>query len=77
MAVSRKIRGLLEQGSWIRRMFEEGIALKQLYGDENIFDLSLGNPIQEPPDEFFAELRRIRRQPIARYAQIHAQRRLP
>ncbi len=59
MAVSRKIRGLLEQGSWIRRMFEEGIALKQLYGDENVFDLSLGNPIQEPPDEFFAELRRI------------------
>ena len=59
MAVSRKIRGLLEQGSWIRRMFEEGIALKQLYGDENVFDLSLGNPILEPPDEFFAELRRI------------------
>ena len=59
MAVSRKIHGLLEQGSWIRRMFEEGIALKQLYGDENVFDLSLGNPILEPPDEFFAELRRI------------------
>ncbi len=59
MAVSNKIRGLLEQGSWIRRMFEEGIALKQLYGDENVFDLSLGNPILEPPDEFFAELRRI------------------
>ena len=59
MAVSRKIRGLLEQGSWIRRMFEEGIALRQLYGDENVFDLSLGNPILEPPDEFFAELRRI------------------
>ncbi len=59
MAVSNKIRGLLEQGSWIRRMFEEGIALKQQFGDENVFDLSLGNPILEPPDEFFAELRRI------------------
>ena len=59
MAVSRKIRGSLEQGSWIRRMFEEGKALKQVYGDENVFDLSLGNPILEPPDEFFAELRRI------------------
>ena len=59
MAVSNKIRGLLEQGSWIRRMFEEGIALKQQFGDENVFDLSLGNPILEPPEEFFDELRRI------------------
>ena len=59
MAVSNKIRGLLEQGSWIRRMFEEGIALKQQFGDDNVFDLSLGNPILEPPEEFFAELRRI------------------
>ena len=59
MAVSNKIRGMLEQGSWIRRMFEEGIALKQQFGDENVFDLSLGNPILEPPDEFFEELRRI------------------
>ena len=59
MAVSNKIRGLLEQGSWIRRMFEEGIELKQRFGEDNVFDLSLGNPILEPPDEFFEELRRI------------------
>ena len=59
MAVSNKIRGLLEQGSWIRRMFEEGIELKRKFGEDNVFDLSLGNPILEPPDEFFAELRRI------------------
>ena len=63
MAVSNKIRGLLEQGSWIRRMFEEGIALKQQFGDENVFDLSLGNPILEPPEEFFEELRRIAEDP--------------
>ena len=63
MAVSNKIRALLEQGSWIRRMFEEGIALKQQFGDENVFDLSLGNPILEPPDEFFEELRRIVEEP--------------
>ena len=63
MAVSNKIRGLLEQGSWIRRMFEEGIELKQKFGEENVFDLSLGNPILEPPDEFFAELRRIAADP--------------
>ena len=45
--------------SWIRRMFEEGIELKQRYGEENIFDLSLGNPIMEPPAEFFQELKKI------------------
>ena len=59
MAVASKIRSFMEQGSWIRRMFEEGIALRQQFGDENVFDLSLGNPILEPPEEFFAELERI------------------
>ena len=65
MAVSQKIRDFMEQGSWIRKMFEEGIALKQLHGDENVFDLSLGNPVMQPPDEFFAELRRIADAPEA------------
>jgi aspartate aminotransferase len=59
MAVSNKIKTFMEQGSWIRKMFEEGIALKQQFGEENVFDLSLGNPIMEPPKEFFDELRRI------------------
>lgn len=49
--------------SWIRRMFEEGVELKQRYGEENIFDLSLGNPVMEPPAEFFRELRKIAEHP--------------
>ena len=53
----------MEAGSWIRRMFDEGIALKRRYGEENIFDLSLGNPIMEPPDEFLLELRRLAKFP--------------
>ena len=61
--VSTKVREFMEQGSWIRRMFEEGIALKQKYGDEAVFDLSLGNPVMEPPPQFFAELRRIAEHP--------------
>ena len=44
-------------------MFEEGIALKQQHGAENVFDLSLGNPVMEPPEEFFRELRRIAEHP--------------
>ena len=59
MAVSQKIRDFMEQGSWIRRMFEEGIELKQKFGEENVFDLSLGNPVMQPPQEFFDELKRI------------------
>lgn len=63
MAVSKKIKQFMEQGSWIRRMFEEGIALKQQYGEENVFDLSLGNPIMQPPPEFYQELRRFANNP--------------
>ena len=41
----------MENSSWIRKMFEEGIRLKKEFGDENVFDLSLGNPVMEPPAE--------------------------
>ncbi len=49
----------MKASSWIRRMFEEGMELRQKHGAENVFDLSLGNPLLEPPDEFNAVLRRI------------------
>lgn len=65
MAVSNKVKGFMEHGSWIRKMFEEGISLKQQFGEENVFDLSLGNPIMEPPQEFFDELRQVANNPIA------------
>jgi len=64
MAVSSKVRDFMEKGSWIRKMFEEGISLKQQFGEKNVFDLSLGNPIMEPPQEFFDELKRIAENPI-------------
>jgi len=54
----------MEEGSWIRRMFEEGTILKQKYGEENVFDLSLGNPVMKPPPEFHQELRRLAENPI-------------
>ena len=40
-------------------MFEEGIELRQIHGADKVFDLSLGNPILEPPPEFRTELMRI------------------
>ena len=65
MAVSQKIRQFMAEGSWIRRVFEEGLALKAQIGAENVFDLSLGNPVIEPPTEFKDELRRLANEPMA------------
>ena len=63
MAVSRKIKGYVDQGGWIRRMFEAGIELKRQYGEDAVLDLSLGNPVVEPPPEFHRELRRLAEHP--------------
>ena len=51
MTIAKKISGFMEQSSWIRKMFEQGILLKKEFGEENVFDLSLGNPVVEPPKE--------------------------
>jgi aspartate aminotransferase len=51
MGVSQKIRDYIERSSWIRKMFEEGIKLKKIYGEDKVFDLSLGNPDLPPPEE--------------------------
>ena len=59
MAISRKVREQMKNSSWIRRMFEEGIELRKIHGPENVFDLSLGNPLLEPPPEFKIELQRL------------------
>lgn len=55
--VSDVMRQSIEGSSWIRRMFEEGARLKAQVGAENVFDLSLGNPLLEPPEGFKAALR--------------------
>ena len=65
MAISEKLKQQMAGGGWIRKMFEEGIALKQKYGESNVFDLTLGNPVMEPPQAFHDELRRWVEQPQA------------
>ena len=64
MAVSEKVKRFVQEGGWIRQMFEAGIALKQQYGEDKVFDLSLGNPVVEPPPQFHQELRRLAENPI-------------
>ena len=59
MPISRNVRRSMDEGGWIRRMFEAGIALRAQYGADQVFDLSLGNPIVEPPEQFRQELVRL------------------
>ena len=59
MAISKQIKEWMEQSSWIRRMFEEGTALKAQYGEERVFDFSIGNPDLEPPSLFSKRLQSI------------------
>lgn len=49
--ISEKMKKLLKGNSVIREMFEEGKRLKNIYGEENVFDFSLGNPNLPPPEE--------------------------
>jgi aspartate aminotransferase len=56
MPIAHKIKHNMESASWIRDMFEEGIRRKQQFGEDNIFDFSLGNPVMEPPPAFHATL---------------------
>ena len=49
--ISKKMEGLVKNSSIIRAMFEEGKKLSKIYGEENVFDFSLGNPNVEPPKE--------------------------
>jgi aspartate aminotransferase len=63
MPIAQKIKHYMESASWIRGMFEEGIRLKHQYGEDNIFDLSLGNPVMEPPPAFHATLRQLLQDP--------------
>lgn len=49
--VSDKMKVMVENGSQIRSWFEEGTRLANLYGRENVFDFTLGNPNLPAPKE--------------------------
>jgi aspartate aminotransferase len=59
MVIAKKVHGCMTQASFIRKMFEEGVRLKQKYGAENVFDFSLGNPNLDPPEAVKARLREL------------------
>ena len=49
--ISEKMKPLVNNNSAIRAMFEEGNRLAALYGRENVYDFSLGNPNVPAPAE--------------------------
>ncbi|MFN3975337.1 MAG: pyridoxal phosphate-dependent aminotransferase, partial [Dehalococcoidia bacterium] len=65
LAIAQKVLHAMEQGSWIRKMFEEGARLKAIHGPDKVFDLSLGNPILEPPPAFHRLLKEVAQSPPA------------
>ncbi|MEN8907502.1 MAG: pyridoxal phosphate-dependent aminotransferase [Clostridiales bacterium] len=56
--VSQKLQNNLNNSSWIRAMFEEGEKLVNQFGEENVFDYSLGNPDYEPPYQVLESLKK-------------------
>lgn len=59
MLINRQIAKQMEGGSWIRRMFEAGIQLKQQFGEDAVCDFSLGNPDLPPPSAVAEGLRQL------------------
>ena len=59
--ISKKIKDLVESPSSgvIRKMFEEGAALKKKYGEDKVYDFSLGNPDLDPPKEVIEAIKEV------------------
>lgn len=49
--ISEQMKQLVAGSSIIRAMFEEGKKMAAIYGKENVFDFSIGNPSVNPPRE--------------------------
>ncbi|QAT42428.1 pyridoxal phosphate-dependent aminotransferase [Aminipila luticellarii] len=49
--IAKSMESYVKGSSAIRAMFEEGGRLAKIYGKENVYDFSLGNPNVEPPEE--------------------------
>lgn len=49
--IAKKMQNMVANSSAIRAMFEEGNRLAQIYGRENVYDFSLGNPNVPAPAE--------------------------
>lgn len=49
--IAKSMESYVKGSSAIRAMFEEGARLAKIYGKENVYDFSLGNPNVAPPEQ--------------------------
>ena len=49
--VADNMKKLVQNNSVVREMFEEGKRLKKIYGENNVYDFSLGNPNLPAPNK--------------------------
>ncbi len=57
--ISKKMENMVANSSAIRAMFEEGNRLAKIYGAENVFDFSLGNPNVPAPEAVKSAIKEI------------------
>lgn len=57
--ISEKMQPLLQNNSAIRMMFEEGRKMAAVYGADQVYDFSLGNPSVPAPAEVNQAMREI------------------
>ncbi len=57
--IAKRLRESLDSSICIRDIFEEGKKLADLYGKENIFNFSIGNPSVDPPAIVNESMKRI------------------
>jgi aspartate aminotransferase len=50
------MRHLIETGTTIRKVWELGRELMEVHGAENVADMTLGNPVAQPPPELLGAL---------------------
>lgn len=49
--IAKSMEPFLAGSSVIRAMFEEGKKMAKVFGEENVYDFSVGNPGLHPPKE--------------------------
>lgn len=57
--VADAVTEAMRSASWIRKMYEGGLKLRQKFGPDNVFDFSLGNPHLEPPAAVLTRMREV------------------
>lgn len=57
--IAEKMKDLVNNNSVIREMFEEGKRLAKIYGKENVYDFSLGNPSVPVPNKINEIIKKI------------------